>query len=59
LNARGETYELQKGDLGSALADYEASADLGNTWAQNLVGRWYLLGKGTAKDPEKAQLSVD
>jgi len=50
---------LQKGDLGSALADYEASADLGNTWAQNLVGRWYLLGKGTAKDPEKAQLSVD
>ena len=55
LNGRGKVYEFDKADLTMAFADYKRSADLGNAWARDLVGRWYSLGKGTVKDPQKAQ----
>ena len=59
LNARGQVYEFKKENLTLAFADYKRSADLGNNWAQKIVGRWLLLGKGVAKDSAKAQIYLD
>jgi len=59
LNARAGLYEFNQGNLALAFSDYKASADLGNKAAQKIVGSWYLLGKGTTKSPEQAQVYMD
>jgi tetratricopeptide (TPR) repeat protein len=53
-NMRAWLYESQLKDDVKAIKDYQVAADLGNAYAQNRVGWWYLTGKGVAKDLNRA-----
>ncbi|MBI3384481.1 MAG: DUF4034 domain-containing protein [Aquabacterium sp.] len=55
-NKRGGMYESQFKNDEKAFKDYMAAAELGNSFAQNRVGWWYMTGKHVAKDYERAEL---
>lgn len=53
-NRRGWALEKQ-GRLKEAILDYEKSSDLGNDYAQNKIGYFYMTGNGLPKDLSKAR----
>jgi tetratricopeptide (TPR) repeat protein len=53
-NRRGWALEKQ-GRLKEAIVDYEKSSDLGNDYAQNKIGYFYMTGNGLPKDLSKAR----
>ncbi|MBI5909505.1 MAG: DUF4034 domain-containing protein [Betaproteobacteria bacterium] len=54
-NQRGHLLETEKKDLAAAKADYLASAEAGNHWAQNRIGWWYMTGTGGEKNFDLAK----
>jgi len=52
---RGYLYEKEFKNDEKAFKDYLAAAELGNSWAQNRVGWWYMTGKYVAQDYAKAR----
>lgn len=55
-NKRGWLYETQINNDEKAFRDYQASAELGNSWAQNRVGWWYMTGRYVPKNYDRAEL---
>ncbi len=55
-NQRGLLYEEHLKNDEKAFKDYLVAAGLGNSWAQNRVGWWYMTGKYVAQDYDKAKL---
>jgi TPR repeat protein len=55
LNERGWMFENEKKAFDSAFKDYEKSANLGNSWAQNRAGWFLMIGRGTTKDIDQAR----
>lgn len=53
-NRRGWALEKQ-GRLKEAIFDYERSSELGNDFAQNKIGYFYMTGNGLPKDLNKAR----
>jgi len=50
LTYRGHIYEVHLKDYDKALKDYISAADLGDSWAQNKVGLWYMTGDHVSAD---------
>lgn len=55
-NKRGWLYESQFKSDEKAFKDYLASAELGNSYAQNRVGWWYMTGRSVPKNYDQAEL---
>jgi len=56
---RGDLYETSYKNDEKAFKDYLVAADLGNSWAQNRIGWWYMTGKYIALDYDKAELYLN
>ena len=56
---RGFLYENDLKDDEKAFKDYLTAADLGNSWAQNRLGWWYMTGKYVPLDYDKAELYLN
>jgi len=56
---RGDLYETSYKNDEKAFEDYLVAADLGNSWAQNRIGWWYMTGKYIPKDYDKAELYLN
>jgi TPR repeat protein len=52
---RGFLYENHFKNDEKAFKDYLQAAELGNSWAQNRVGWWYMTGKYAPLDYDKAE----
>ena len=55
-NKRGWMYESYFKDDKKAFDDYLSAAELGNSYAQNRVGWWYMTGRYVAKDFIRAKV---
>jgi TPR repeat protein len=53
---RGYLYETLLNDNAKAFNDYLTAADMGNSWAQNRIGWWYMIGNYVAQDFDRAEL---
>ncbi len=49
LDGRGASFFAQH-QVAAALLDFKAAADLGDAWAQDMLGRVYLLGQDVPRD---------
>ena len=56
---RGLLYERNFKNDEKAFEDYLKAAELGNSWAQNRVGWWYMIGKYVPVDYDKAELFLN
>ncbi len=52
---RGYLYETYLKNDAMAFKDYVAASELGDAWAQNRVGWWYMTGRYVSKDYAKAE----
>lgn len=56
---RGYLYEIHLKDIDSAIKDYLTAADLGDNWAQNRLGWYYMMGVNVPVDYAKAKHYLD
>jgi len=54
LQRRGWAHE-KMGEMGPAIKDYEAAAELGESWAQNRLGYYLMLGQHMPQDIPRAR----
>jgi Sel1 repeat/Domain of unknown function (DUF4034) len=55
-NKRGWIYEIHFKNDEKSFDDYLTAADLGDSYAQNRVGWWYMTGRFVSKDYTKAEV---